>query len=299
MKLRGASLTLWITSIWKCRSAGKRRICVAAAFRDNHDRINEQIKMALSPQIKTQYTRLKQRSSATALALIASVFCGMASAGTFTVTPVRIYMTPKDRATAITITNDGDEELVMQADLYDWKQKPDGSDDLKLTEDIFLSPPIIKMAPKSRQVVRLARLVPTQSTSQITYRMIVREIPEAKPPSENIQVQLALAFSMPVFITPPGVKPKLGCTIERVAANSVNAVCENTGNAYSHPVALLLNSAAGEKIADNPTAGYILPGIKRSFTIKREGAAIPAGAAKLVATLDDGTTETYAVTIAE
>ena len=108
-----------------------------------------------------------------------------------------------------------------------------------------------------------------------------------------------MAFSMPVFITPPGAKAKLDCTAERVAANSINAVCENTGSAYSHPTTIALNNAAGEKIAENPSGGYILPDIKRSFVLKREGSAIPAGEAKLAVTLDNGTTETYAVTIAQ
>jgi P pilus assembly chaperone PapD len=37
-----------------------------------------------------------------------------AMAGIFSVTPVRIYMAPNERASAVTVTNDGDEELVMQ-----------------------------------------------------------------------------------------------------------------------------------------------------------------------------------------
>lgn len=254
--------------------------------------------MANGHKTLMQHLGLKQINWGVVFIAMVSVYCCSVFAGTFSVTPVRIFMEPRDRATAITITNEGDEELVMQADLYEWKQKPDGEDDLKLTEDMFLSPPIIKMAPKSRQVVRLARLVPTQSANQITYRMIVREIPEAKP-VKDVQVQLALAFSMPVFITPPGAKAKLGCSVERMAANSVNAVCENTGNAYSHPVALVLNNAAGDKIADNQSGGYLLPGITRRFSLQRKDGAIPAGAAKLAVTLDDGTTETYAVTIAE
>ncbi|HSI37584.1 MAG TPA: fimbria/pilus periplasmic chaperone [Methylotenera sp.] len=220
-----------------------------------------------------------------------------AYAGVFSVTPVRIYMSPKDRAIAVTITNDGDDELVMQADLYLWKQKPNGEDELTLTEDMFLSPPIIKMAPKSRQVVRLARLSPAKSAEQLTYRMIVREIPEAKPAKQDLQLQIALAFSMPIFITPAGAKAKLSCVAERVTANSINAVCENTGNAYSHPTAIQLNNSAGDKIANNETGGYILPSIKRSFSVKRENAVIPAGVANLLITLDDGTTETYAVNI--
>ncbi|MGZ5032424.1 MAG: fimbrial biogenesis chaperone, partial [Usitatibacter sp.] len=96
--------------------------------------------------------------------------------------PVRIYMGPRDRATAITVTNEGAEELVMQADVFTWKQKPGGEDDLALSEDLFLAPPIIKLAPNSRQVVRLAMVKPSNSAEQVTYRMIIREIAEARPP---------------------------------------------------------------------------------------------------------------------
>jgi hypothetical protein len=51
--------------------------------------------------------------------------------GGFLRDPVRIFMAPRDRATAVTVTNEGDDELVMQADIYTWKQKPDGTDDLR------------------------------------------------------------------------------------------------------------------------------------------------------------------------
>lgn len=114
--------------------------------------------------MQNPYSHLKTIVTTGILGLLTLSLAAPAWAGVFSVTPVRIYMTPKDRAVAVTITNDGDTELVMQADLYLWKQKPDGQDDLTLTEDMFLAPPIIKMAPKSRQVVRLARLNPTKST---------------------------------------------------------------------------------------------------------------------------------------
>lgn len=221
-----------------------------------------------------------------------------AIAGTFSVTPVRIYMTPKDRAVAVTITNDGDEPLVMQADLYAWKQNADGSDELTLTEDIFLSPPIIKMAPKSRQVVRLARLSPVKSSDQLTYRMIVREIPEARPAKEDLQLQIALAFSMPVFITPPDVKAKLHCQLSQ--ADSTIVHCENSGKAYSHPVSLQLQSEEGAVIASNNAGGYLLPGTKRDFILKNgEPAATLKAAstkkAKLLITFDDATQQEYVI----
>lgn len=219
--------------------------------------------------------------------------------GMFSVTPVRIYMSPKDKAVAVTINNEGDEELVMQADVYLWKQKPSGEDDLTLTEDLLLSPPIIKVAGKSRQVIRLARLQRSNSEQQLTYRMVVREIPEAKPNKENVQFQFALAFSMPVFITPPSAKHILNCTIERSSASSVNAVCENSGNAYAQPLNFLLTSESGITLASRDGGGYILPSVKRHFDLKPTESNFTGGKATLTVKLDDGTNQSFDVTIAE
>ena len=47
-------------------------------------------------------------------ALLIALPAADAWAGAFTVTPVRIYMTPRDRAVALTVINEGDAELVLQ-----------------------------------------------------------------------------------------------------------------------------------------------------------------------------------------
>lgn len=221
-----------------------------------------------------------------------------ALAGVFSVSPVRIYMTPKDRAVAVTITNDGDEELVMQADIYTWKQKPNGEDELTLSEDLFLSPPIIKLAGKARQVVRLAVLSPSKANDELTYRMIIREIPEAKPVKESAELEIALAFSMPVFITPKTAKSDIACTAERASTNTVKATCENKGNAYVHPREFALKNSAGTVLATRDSGGYILPGIKRSFDIKAASGTIAGGKAKLAIILDDTSTKEFDVVLA-
>jgi fimbrial chaperone protein len=226
-------------------------------------------------------------------ALLAAFIAPAAFAGQFSVAPVRIFMAPKERATAITITNEGDEPLVMQADVFTWKQKPDGEDDLAPSEDLFLSPPIIKLAPHARQVVRLALLKPGASPEQQTYRMIVREVPEANTPDKTVQVQIALAFSLPVFITPPGVQRNLNCSIERSAADTARATCENAGKAYAQAREFSLVSASGAKIASRDSGGYILPGIKRGFELKGTNGVLAGGNAKLVVSLDDGTSQTF------
>lgn len=234
-----------------------------------------------------------------AAALLAAAACTLpVHAAQFTITPVRIFMTPRDRAVAVTVTNDSDEEVVMQADLYTWKQKPDGSDDLVLTEDLILTPPILKLAPRGRQVVRLARLTPPPAGVQQTYRLVVREVPEARA-TQQLQLQVALAFSLPVFITPPGVKRDLQCSLERAAADTVRAVCANSGNAYAQIRALEVLDAQGAKLAAREQGGYILPTIRRAFELKATAGRFPPGPVKLQVALDDGTQQSFDATLPE
>jgi fimbrial chaperone protein len=233
-----------------------------------------------------------------------AVCCGVALvapsiAATFSVTPVRIFATPRDRAIAVTITNEGDEEMVMQADIYTWKQKPTGEDELVLSEDLVLSPPIVKLAPKSRQVVRLALVGAPKSAQQLTYRMIAREVPEAKPGASTVQLQIALAFSIPVFITPPKVQSELQCGAARVAADTVSVSCANSGTAYAQARDIAINTAAGDKVAQRDLGAYFLPGVKRSFEVKAPSGAFKPGAYKVAVALDDGTTKTFDVTLSE
>jgi fimbrial chaperone protein len=233
-----------------------------------------------------------------ASAVLAGFLGAPACAGQFSVSPVRIYMTPQDRATAITVVNESAEELVMQADIFTWAQKPGGEDELTLSDDLFLAPPILKLPPNGRQVVRLAMVKPVKSASQITYRMILREVLEAKPPEKGVDVSIALAFSLPVFITPTTAKSEVGCTAKRSAPDAISVECENTGNAYANPRGFSLEGPAGEKLATRDSGGYILPGIKRQFDVKRAEGPIPAGKAKLAVSLDDGTTKNFDVQLA-
>src|SRR4051812_4007966 len=234
----------------------------------------------------------KRTLAAAALALALSGNC---AAGTFSVTPVRIYMNTKDRAVAVTITNDGNEPVALQAELFAWNQSADGADELKLTDDLILSPPIIKLAPNAKQVVRLARAKPAPVNQQLTYRLVMRQVPEALQPKDNIQVPIALALSMPVFITPPAARPKMACQGERVEGELLRVRCANSGSAYTQVRQMVLRQ--GDRIFGRFEGGeYILPGAKKTLTIKTEG-ALPARL-DLVVTYDDGRSEVFPLTVA-
>lgn len=226
------------------------------------------------------------------VALLALFACSSVCAGVFSVTPVRIYMTPKDRAVAVTITNEADEPVVLQADVYEWKQTAEGDDQLTASEDLILAPPIIKLAPKARQVVRLARLQPPDASRQLTYRLILRELPEAGG-SRGINVPIALALSMPVFITPPAAKRHTVCDAARDERATLFVTCANDGTAYAQVREIVVRQD-GQAVGRFEGGAYILPGARKRLALKADQ-PIPVGALRLVVTFDDGDTQTFDV----
>jgi fimbrial chaperone protein len=249
--------------------------------------------------MKTQNRPLSALAIRSCLSALVALTFGSALlpawAATFSVTPVRIYMTPRDRAVAITLTNEGDTPVALQADINVWSQKPDGTDELVLTEDLILSPPIIKLAPKGRQVVRLALLKPADASRQLTYRLIVREVPEITAPKSGVvEVPIILALSMPVFITPPIAKREMDCRATRESA-SVIVSCSNTGTAYAQIREISLKRGA-DALAKFEGGVYILPGASKSVGIKPE-IAISAGALAMQVTFDDGKSQEFPVNL--
>jgi fimbrial chaperone protein len=216
----------------------------------------------------------------------------VAQAGVFSVTPVRIFLTPKDRVVAITLVNEGDVPVALQADVNSWAQNPDGSDDLKLTEEMMLAPPIIRLAPKARQVVRLAMLRPHDPTRQLTYRMIIREVPEAGPArAEGMEVPIALALNMPIFISPPALRRELDCKVTRSAGTAIEASCLNTGTSYAQ-IRSVDFQRGPDSLARFEGGLYILPGIRRTITLNA-ASPVPGGAGDLKVVFDDFKTQNF------
>jgi fimbrial chaperone protein len=216
-----------------------------------------------------------------------------AAAANFSVTPVRIYMKAQDRAVAVSIVNEGKAPVVLQADLYAWSQKADGTDDLVLTEDLILSPPIIKLGANAKQVVRLARLKPADASRQLTYRMVLREVPEAGPQKDSIQVPIALALSMPVFITPTPARRDMACEARRADAATLDVSCGNKGSAYAQVREVTVRS--GEQVLGRFEGGvYILPGARKVVPVKA-GSGLPGGKLQVSVTYDDGRAEVFEV----
>jgi fimbrial chaperone protein len=235
-------------------------------------------------------------------AVLCTLFGPAASwAGNFSVSPVRLYMGVKDRAIAVTVENEGSTPVTVQAESFVWAQTADGKDKLTPTDDLIVSPPIAKIAPGGRQVLRLARIGAPDMSQQLTYRLIVSEVPEvrkAKQTEEDkkLNIQFHLAMSMPVFITPPAAKRELECQITKTspaaAATPLQAQCKNTGTAYAQIRQISFKRGEQNLGTFDATAKYILPGATRTVELKPTvaGSVPPAGPAQARLQFDDGKT---------
>jgi fimbrial chaperone protein len=234
-------------------------------------------------------TRVKNLLAAFWLALTA---ISMAHAGSFTVTPVRIFLQPAEKAVSLTVVNEGDTPLVLQTEIFQWVQTASGADQLNESEDLIVAPPIVRLAPNARQVIRLARLSATDPNRQLTYRVIVREVPElTQAPAGQIQLPVAIAFSLPIFVTPPTAKRRLDCELARGTGSTVKLRCANVGTAYAQLRTITLVQGMDE-VHRVEGGVYVLPGANREIELT-PGKPIPEGPTKVVLQFDDNQTQEF------
>lgn len=220
---------------------------------------------------------------------LAFSFCAMqlSWAGSFTVNPVRVTLSSGRAVAAITVHNDGTEASVIQLETSRWTQQ-NGTDVLASSGDILATPPIFTLQPGSSQIVRVGLRRPADAQGELTYRLLLREVPPPQPISQGLRV--ALAISMPVFVV--SAHPafaNLQWQALRLADGRIELHATNTGNAHVQIGALELLSADGASpIVQKSVAAYVLPGSTRSWTLKST-MDVPAGSIlRIHATTDGG-----------
>lgn len=198
---------------------------------------------------------------------------GPARAQSLAIAPVTLNIVPGQRATSLTITNVGLVESVVQIRPFLWTQHPD--DALTPATDVIVSPPIVKIPANGSQIVRILVRRPAEPR-EISYRLLVDQIP---PPATPGTVQLALRFSLPVFVEPvTATKAKIQARIVGKAGKSV-LVLENTGSRHEKLRHITLQGENGQPIAvDGGAQLYLLSGANRSLALV--GAPVPSTGTK-------------------
>jgi fimbrial chaperone protein len=224
-----------------------------------------------------------------ALFLLAVVTSFSVTAGSLSVTPIRIELSSAQRSVALTVRNDGDQPTVVQAQLVAWSQA-DNDDRLEPTTDILASPPIFTVTPGASQVLRIALRTAPDAARERSYRVLVTEVP-GKPDPAFTGAQFALKISLPIFVAASTAKttPQLEWSGVRTAKGDLALTAVNTGGKHIQVQAIEVTSAASEPDARFAGLWYILPGQRRTVTIKpSDGHTIAADRVRVKAETDAG-----------
>jgi fimbrial chaperone protein len=190
-----------------------------------------------------------------------------ACAGTFSISPLRAELSSRTQTGALTLRNQEDVPVVVQAEVLLWEQA-EGQDKLSPTRDVLVSPAVFTIPGSGSQLVRVALRRPVDAQRELTYRLILTEVPQqARPDFTGLNV--ALRLSLPIFVAPTATaEPRIEWSATRSADGEMALTARNAGNAHARVLNFNVSPAAGSApgLQQDVTA-YILPGQARTWTL--------------------------------
>lgn len=212
------------------------------------------------------------RSSITAAALAVvlqlSTLPASANAATVRIWPIDPAIEASSKGTVVWLENRGGSDTVLQIRVMRWSQ--DGGSDVHAEQDeIQASPPMVRIAPGVRQMVRLVDSGRRPRQGEQAYRILVDEVPAVTREQRDTPVASAIRFrmrySVPLFVAGKDVPAKTQWSSP--AAVSLSCTISPDGKAVTvrnhGPIhARLADAAFGPEGSRTPLAqgllGYVL-----------------------------------------
>lgn len=206
---------------------------------------------------------------------------GPAAAASLQVAPTSLTLQAKQSADGLWLSNSGDAPVQVQLRVFRWTQK-DGKERLEPTRDLVISPPMQTLPPGERQLVRLVRTRPIAPTSEMSYRVIVDELPA--PNKEQQGLQFVLRYSVPVFVVPETqtpIAPSLRTSLVAAEDGQMAIEIENSGSEHAQIADLVYTDASNKQETIIPgLVGYVLPGQRMRWPLKSPASRFADGVFK-------------------
>ena len=225
------------------------------------------------------------------------LFACSIQAASLSVNPVIITLSASDSIAAMTLTNNGSDEVVMQASVNAWSIR-DNEEHYAATTALIVSPPVFQVAPGKSQIVRIGLSDTAPQGVEQSFRVFLEQAP-ATPGDESAAdaaargprgVQMMLRLGIPVFVKAAGVSSsQLVWQAKRLTNGRLQITVENQGNAHTKISRLMLMDK-GKTIATAEQLSYLLPSSRRHWVLD-----VPVGTAapyRIKAEAKDGVLET-------
>jgi len=131
-----------------------------------------------------------------------------------------------------------------------------------------VSPAVFTVPGNGSQLIRVALRVPADAQRELSYRVILTEVPQRASP-DFTGLNVALRLSLPVFVAPVAVaKPLLEWSATRGADGTISLTARNAGNAHDRILTFSAAPSTGSASAmTQDVAAYLLPGQARTWTL--------------------------------
>ncbi len=191
-----------------------------------------------------------------------------AFAGTFSISPVRVDLATQSTTGVVTLRNQEDQPVVVQAETKLWQQTSAG-DQLAPTRDVLVTPAVFTIPPKGSQVVRLALRRDADPRMELSYRLILTEVPQQAAPLFN-GLNMALQMSLPIFIAAQSpTEPQVKWSAARDPDGKVAITALNAGSAHARVLDLAVSPQPGNgEWLHQQGAYYVLPGQSHSWALE-------------------------------
>lgn len=203
-------------------------------------------------------------------ALLMLCVCGAALAqdrgGGFTVSPVRLEMAAGARAISLTLASGVTQTRSFQVEAMRWTQV-EGQDVYEPAPELIVNPPVFRIAPGGKQVVRAGFRVGAPSASvESAYRLYLQEVPDGDEPPPN-QLRMVLRIGVPLFVAPVGTAREAPqWSVQRDPDGSSSLQLSNTGNRRLRLDTISVSDGQGHGL-DLRHMTYVLPGQTRRWNL--------------------------------
>ncbi|WP_219097094.1 molecular chaperone [Pseudomonas sp. UMAB-40] len=239
-----------------------------------------------------------QRHSVMRCAVLAIMLLGVVkvqAASSVLIWPIDPVLEADQQASALWLENRGNETANLQIRVFAWSQSG-FNDQYQNQRDVIGSPPVAKIEPGQKQLVRLTRTREIPPGQELAYRIIIDEIPSAKTPASEdgktaAAIRFQMRYSVPLFAYGAGLWSKEDTSRQRdpkgiglpdlswrtVAVDGRPYVeVRNQGAVHARLTDVALKQGSQTQPLVDGLLGYVLPGAIMRWPAPGPMAANPA-----------------------
>ncbi len=202
--------------------------------------------------------------------------------------PIDPVLEADQQASALWLENRGSETANLQIRVFGWSQNG-YQEQYQNQRDVIGSPPVAKIEPGQKQLVRLTRTRDVPPGQELAYRIIIDEIPSAQPPVADAgktaaAIRFQMRYSVPLFAYGAGLWGKEDSTRQRdpkgiglpqLSWRSVSVdgkpyvEVRNQGAVHARLTDVAFRQGGQSKPLAEGLLGYVLPGAVMRWPARR------------------------------